>query len=269
MLIDDVRKYNLTMNGYQLRDAIVFRIHEKGVDFDIDAEEMMTKRFNIKDGKNGPYNLMVSQLLPYDNIVIAFNDDFYWWVKVDHEEVDRALFFGYISSYDVFDDINNLGQVEKCIYIDIQKSDRKIFATGMYFIEENNCSPYFENSEIIDDSFIWGSYSLIKFLDILSCKNVKTEEEKPPEKLQKKRSKKGKLPLVSYHTLKLGPVGASSGSEGGGGWSTRIHFVRGHMREYTKEKPLFGRIVGRFWIAPHARGDKKQGMVVKDYEIMR
>ena len=108
---------------------------------------------------------------------------------------------------------------------------------------------------------------MAQFLRILSCKNIRTVKNHPDERIQKKRAKKGKPPLVSYYTLQLGPVSAKGEARGGGGWSNRVHFVRGHMREYTAAAPLFGKIVGRFWVAPHARGDKEKGMIVKDYEI--
>ena len=39
------------------------------------------------------------------------------------------------------------------------------------------------------------------------------------------------------------------------------------MREYTADAPLFGRLIGRFWIPPHVRGDKNKGIIIKDYEI--
>jgi len=42
---------------------------------------------------------------------------------------------------------------------------------------------------------------------------------------------------------------------------------RGHFKTYTKDKPLFGKLVGKYWFKPHARGNKKKGVVVKDYSL--
>ncbi len=33
-----------------------------------------------------------------------------------------------------------------------------------------------------------------------------------------------------------------------------IHLVRGHFKEYTPDKPLFGKIAGLFWWEPHLAG---------------
>ena len=38
-------------------------------------------------------------------------------------------------------------------------------------------------------------------------------------------------------------------------------------KTYTKENPLFGRIVGRIWWQPHIRGNKDQGLILKDYDV--
>lgn len=46
-----------------------------------------------------------------------------------------------------------------------------------------------------------------------------------------------------------------------------IHTVRGHIKVYTAEAPLFGKFVGRVWCEPHLRGSKAQGIVTKDYSI--
>jgi len=41
------------------------------------------------------------------------------------------------------------------------------------------------------------------------------------------------------------------------------------MKTYTTEKPLFGKYVGNVWCPPHARGNKKMGVIKKDYKIKR
>jgi|GEM_PF-2137180 len=106
-------------------------------------------------------------------------------------------------------------------------------------------------------------------LVLLNCKNVVTEDNLPPIKLNRKRKKKGKPELFTYKTLKL--VLPSESKKGGeylpSGTKVKIHLCRGHFKNYTKDAPLFGRYTGLYWWQPHVRGDKKEGMVVKDYKI--
>ena len=104
---------------------------------------------------------------------------------------------------------------------------------------------------------------------LLSTKNIVTKRHDPPARLNKKREKKGKVPLFSYHTLHVklpgnrtaGPAGEKSGA------TMPVHLCRGHFKHYTREAPLFGRLTGRYWWQPHVRGSKKAGIVVKDYEV--
>ena len=107
-------------------------------------------------------------------------------------------------------------------------------------------------------------------LILLNTKNIVTQEETPPVKLNKKRIKKGKQPLFTYHTLRLKLPGKSrkgNTSAGNGDNTTRLHLCRGHFKTYTAEKPLLGRFTGRYWWQPHARGNKDQGVVQKDYKV--
>jgi hypothetical protein len=104
-------------------------------------------------------------------------------------------------------------------------------------------------------------------LQFLNCKNIGIEGVYPSEKLNKKRQKKGKQELFTYHTLVLKPVGKTQRSVPQHLWENRIHLQRGHFKTYTNENPLFGKIVGRFWWQSHVRGRNRDGMVIKDYEF--
>ena len=108
--------------------------------------------------------------------------------------------------------------------------------------------------------------------DVLSCKNVSLTPVDPPEKLNKKRIKNGKQPLYRYHvlTVDLDKGRKQSGVGRGANLGTMpVHLCRGHFKEYTTEKPLFGRVTGRFWWQPYARGKAENGVVMKDYEIKK
>jgi hypothetical protein len=108
----------------------------------------------------------------------------------------------------------------------------------------------------------------LQTLKILSCKNITTIDNPPPEKLNKKRTKKGKCPLFTYKTLVIKPTGKKQTSqEAQGLWENRVHLCRGHFKTYTEENPLFGKFTGRYWWQPSVRGNKKKGVVMKDYKV--
>jgi hypothetical protein len=106
------------------------------------------------------------------------------------------------------------------------------------------------------------------FLMLLNCKNITTIDNPPPEKLNKKRSKSGKCPLFTYKTLVIKPTGKKQASQDAQGlWENRVHLCRGHFKTYTEENPLFGKFTGRYWWQPSVRGNKKKGVVMKDYRV--
>jgi len=104
---------------------------------------------------------------------------------------------------------------------------------------------------------------------MLNCKNIGTIDINPPQKLNKKRIKGNKQPLFTYKNLIINPIGKkrNSNNEPQNLWDNRIHMCRGHFKHYVKEKPLFGKYTGMIWWQPQARGNKKKGVVMKDYKI--
>ena len=106
-------------------------------------------------------------------------------------------------------------------------------------------------------------------LMLLNCKNITTENHEPPTALNKSRRKKSKQELFSYKTLKLILPGEKNkyGQPIPSGEHNRIHLCRGHFKEYTEDLPLFGKYTGLYWWQSHVRGQNKEGMIVKDYQI--
>ena len=71
-------------------------------------------------------------------------------------------------------------------------------------------------------------------------------------------AKKGVPPIYTYHTLVLKPRVEPGPPLGGTHASPRAHLRRGHFRHYKS-----GKVV---WVEAHAVGDKKLGIVHKDYD---
>lgn len=104
---------------------------------------------------------------------------------------------------------------------------------------------------------------------LLNCKNITTETHEAPSALNKARRNKGKQELFSYKTLKLIVPQDKQDCHSKGGISldhNRIHFCRGHFKEYTADAPLFGKITGLWWWQAHVRGQNRDGIVMKDYK---
>jgi hypothetical protein len=106
-------------------------------------------------------------------------------------------------------------------------------------------------------------------IGLLHCKNVVSIEKggkNPNIKNRRHRSKGTKhyvLDVVPARNIKRTeyehPINGSP---------QRIHFRRGHFKEYTMDKPLFGKYVGTFWWEAHVAGSKDIGEIKKDYRIL-
>ncbi len=262
MLIDQIDPYQFSDNKDEtILDSIIFYIDEPFNTYE--------SHQNGIAGKNFDEHPLVSWV-PYNNFVIHFQDGFAWFVAQNFED------HSYYIQYNILkkrrdgrnESITLPGQTLAYLF----DKENLVFYNAL--LAEKNAKGKYEFKSLADDgiesmppAFIDGYYILHRFLNILSCKNIKAEEYNPPENLQKRRVKNGKKPLRSYYELKIKPISQSSnaGSKGNGNWSNRVHLCRGHMKEYGEEKPLFGKYVGRFWFPPHVRGNKKEGIVDKNY----
>ena len=265
MLADEVRERDFELDGNKIRDSIFFKIEEK-------IEEFFSDDRPIKSIKIPP----LITPLPYNNIVLLFKGcrNLFWYIQ---ELTSESLSLK-ISIFDPNGFLDkNLKIIEPYYFLSWKRSfllrndlDSFEVLDGFQILPLHLKDEFLDNIEH-DKIFleILISYALLeKFICFLSCKNITTELNQPDEKLQKARIKRGKLPLISYYTLKLQiPSREGQGSDSKGLWTNRIHLCRGHMREYTADAPMFGMLVGKYWIWPHVRGNKKNGVIVKDYQI--
>ena len=109
--------------------------------------------------------------------------------------------------------------------------------------------------------------------DILNCQNVVTKDVIPPEKLNRKRIRNGKLPLYSYKILEVVKGKPKTKDAGSVPWgykspeAVRFHLCRGHFKTYTEDSKLFGKYTGTFWWKPQSRGDRSKGAIEKEYSV--
>jgi len=102
---------------------------------------------------------------------------------------------------------------------------------------------------------------LQNFLGLMMVPGIKPIEIKPSNKLQRKRRKRGKLPIFSTWTLNINlPKTAKTefSREGSSDKRMRLHLKRGHMRRVNKQGLVR-------YIDPYLAGDKKLGVIHKDY----
>jgi hypothetical protein len=108
---------------------------------------------------------------------------------------------------------------------------------------------------------------------MLGCKNVDLSPREFDEPKQARIAAKrhgGKPDDYRYHVLTVRPAGSKPGTPGQDIGIMPRHVCRGHFAEYGPEFNkglLFGKYAGRFYVPPHLKGDKKNGVVEKDYQI--
>lgn len=193
--------------------------------------------------------------IPYQNVLFEFNDN---GTRIalhlaNYEDYTRMSTF--ISRKDYFSG----GWYLSSVILDINNEDH---TSRFGYISDINDELNESGEKMVKIYFT----ILNQVLLLLHCKNIVKKENKPPEKLNKKRIKNGKLPLFSYYTLHI-KDSINSNSKNVLGDHNRIHLCRGHFKHYTKENPLFGKLTGMYWWQPHVRGQNKDGIIMKDYVV--
>ena len=106
---------------------------------------------------------------------------------------------------------------------------------------------------------------------MLNCANIDTVAHHVPDAFQRARTRRGKKPLVSYHTIRVNldktPRSIAAEQLPGDAPAKRLHRKRGHMKDYRRGKGLFGRYKGIWYWGPSLSGSEDAGVVVSDYEV--
>jgi hypothetical protein len=108
-------------------------------------------------------------------------------------------------------------------------------------------------------------------VSVMHCRNVEVRTVDPPAALARQAARRGGPPLCRYHVLDIAPMRRILDTQGDArrrGLGHALHVCRGHFKTYTADAPLFGRHVGQYWWADHARGAADRGRVDKDYRVI-
>lgn len=106
-------------------------------------------------------------------------------------------------------------------------------------------------------------------LSLTHCKNVTTSQQPLPAPVARKRLERGQ-PAITFTILDIKPmrqVSQHSAVKGKSEATNALHFVRGHMKTFSAEKPLFGKHTGTYWWHLRAAGDKESGEIQKTYRV--
>lgn len=108
-------------------------------------------------------------------------------------------------------------------------------------------------------------------LCFMHTKNVSIDTVTPDAKLSKAHQKRGHEPLSVYKVLRITPMGSgrSDGAGEGKHASPSMHIRRGHFKHYNEGNGLlFGKYEGVYWWEQRLVGNRTQGTVQKEYEVL-
>jgi hypothetical protein len=109
-----------------------------------------------------------------------------------------------------------------------------------------------------------GCATVLGAIELLKCSNIRTlaSEWMPHSKKQRRRGNGSIIWRdVLVRTGIVERVLVESQPHQQNQPAQRLHMVRGHFKHYEGERGLFGKITGKYWWAPHARGSPIAGVV--------
>jgi hypothetical protein len=111
-------------------------------------------------------------------------------------------------------------------------------------------------------------------IQFMHCKNVTLAERESGAKVSRQVKRQMERKNISteskYYILNIEPLKQTLKTEGDiehNGFKKALHICRGHFRNYEEGKGLFGKYHGQYWVPAHVKGDKKNGEIIKDYNI--
>lgn len=205
------------------------------------------------------------------NLKPPFKDMFLEWdMLYGGETYGMGVFLEYVDNEiicEVYekrnDEMGNIGYFVFYINLDGYGLSKMEFDT----YDHNN--PLFHSSHSYDTHHIAGFVALFT-LQFLNCRNIELVDHEPDPAASREYERHFGRPLTKYKTLQIKPTGKQY--EGGEQKSYQgimpLHIRRGNFATYTDDAPLFGKYTGTFWRPATAVGERDNGIVVKDYEVI-
>ncbi|MHC4332488.1 MAG: hypothetical protein ACYSUV_01910 [Planctomycetota bacterium] len=110
-------------------------------------------------------------------------------------------------------------------------------------------------------------YPIYFAINLMHCRNVRTADTEVPVKLAKKRAKAGRATLA-WKKIIIDPmrkkVTEAQKSGKGNSVSLALRIARGHWKDYTKGRGLFGKLKGRYWW-----DDVADGTLGREYSVKK
>lgn len=103
----------------------------------------------------------------------------------------------------------------------------------------------------------------------LNCRNVSTDDVTTNARVAAKRERRGQPRGLDYKRIVLdeGTRRALTVNREAERHGKRLHIVRGHIKHYTAERPLFGKLTGNYWWHQQMRGDANLGRINHEYHV--
>lgn len=111
-------------------------------------------------------------------------------------------------------------------------------------------------------------YPCLLAITFLHCKNVQVVPHKPDEEKHRRRNRHADN--IKYKVLQIEPMKRILREEGHSeetGLKKSLHICRGHFKDFTQGKGLFGKFKGLYWWENQVRGRAENGIVLKSYAI--
>lgn len=270
MFIDQVREIGFELNGSKITDAKVFRVFESITDFWDGNKKLGSNMVGTHPHDDGNAEILCASYMPCENLCISFNDAVLWVLenKLVDSISNRLLLFRMFWKPFMGDEPDPHLKKSSAALIKKAPDGFTLCVGGVREPRKFRSDFRRAKGEVEEGCIVQGAIIINTFLTLLSCKNVRARKNSVDMKVQRKRNKNKKPPLISYYTLELQGFSIRGSQPAQGLWHNRLHFCRGHVREYGPPG-LFGKYVGRFWVTPHFRGKRSKGEIHKDYDLSK
>jgi hypothetical protein len=180
-----------------------------------------------------------------------------------HEDEDGIYLMG-------FSLLSFLPNCRPCLCTIITFNWNKNTQRACLLTPKNYDAPIFNiTTESLNLQIVAALQSMCSVLNWLTAKNVKLQAKEWDKKEIKWSKKATGKAITKHYTLVVELPAKSIGNKftGERNITKALHLVRGHLAHYTQERPLFGRLVGTYYIPAHTRGKETDGIINKNYKF--